>query len=1702
MFPALLLHYSLLFSTIIMRTTNAQIPIRLLTHNIRYATTSPFKGEKPWADRKQLLLNELYFNTLYNPESFICLQEVLHQQLVDVMDGLNGTSSSTDEWTYIGVGRDDGKEKGEYSPIIFKPTIWELKTWKTVWLSETPEVPGKGWDAASVRIVTVGTFQHKESKKEIVGMCTHLDDQGEKSRTESAKLILKTINDATKTNSSGNLPVFLGGDLNSEPSGSAYQILNGKNSTLQDVDETIADTAPSSRYKTAAQISQKVLQEVSGWLKEDANVVELCERGDKVLAEEISKVYKGKKISKGIGHCTTISPSSYITPYTPLKSDAEEAATTLKKGEWVKIQLGAQIDGFASIVCDSVLVGASGEISGREADLYLATYYANELLLRLMLPPGVLASGTEEEKKKAAAQKPYTQTKITQLLEKVVAAYDCNLVESTTIWLFDRNEIEAKKKIILAAGEGVKGEGLPEVGEAWGVEMGVSLGSGKVKTLSNRATLHRRTATTYGLKRPTSRAILSEVVKKFGTFPFSLRQLDDEKAAKVGVVECVRGGVLRQYEVVGDKNNDPVARLFTTIAITKNGITRLAAPPTPDLSKFKTDKKITDEEILKILEQPIGKTTTKNKNRKKKKKIHASVAMPSTTTSLRKRKSRTSTPFGPGDDAPSSGSEPKRQKTQSSLDGWVEPPVKGPAASFEEHGFARHGVLEQMYALGTHPSSKVKQRTRAMGDAPPRQALPVQNGGRFAPEEAVSTPEMTPAPEVDRDESDRLDDDEIQVAAPMQDEEEDDDYIPTSKSKAVPRPVKTPVRGKTPVGNKTPAQAKTPVRNGTSKTATPLRSPATQNALPPPSIVMKQRIQIGVNDAIQRSKTAQRAHVGAALKEMHDDSQTDPKLFAVLGGIMHQNNTQEQYTTFRRFIKDAKKRFKKTMKIHSAQESPAHVAPTFTALNAKASAGAHDLDAAPSPSSSPDDVIMVEDEELPAGKSFAHGSEHPLSTAPALLLTRSPSPPTSRMSPQSPTKQHPDLDADVGTSKAPTPQEKSSPSGGEGSDSDLSDVNEEIVQNGPPEPTKGNGHATGAAAKKARLAALARASKAKKANAHKGTGKYEKKQPPSAKDIEEELELQAKRAAMAENQPARLSFINPPTSDVRFDDDLLETESLTESQIAVGPPIDLDRQRRPPGRVQRNGTLTLHLNASGKRMREENSAFPSPQPESAATTRPTTPALMPPGPKRLKLTNGQAARTKRSPVKNRDGPIAGIAHQGGGGLRPLGPDDNDPGSPPSESDDWCGACKGAGEFVCCEGCPRVFHFLCLDPPRGEAPDGSFLCNECTARLKPSEEHVARSFKSLGALFKQLESTNPRAFALPSEIRNFYLDIEARPDGSYFEKTRKFPLAKSSGYGYQKPDYFKTTDSNHKTVLCCQCGKTSGGKRPMLQCDYCHAYWHLDCVDPPLANPPHVSLEASQRDAWMCPRHIEHDFRSGRLLQNDLNAVDDDDIVMSEAGAIPRLARKVRQPRKSSIIEPAFARGTRNNGLIDIINDPDDETDGEGNYVFSPHELDESKDRMSKVFRIAEKGVILDFVSKVKQDRRVKLKQERREHKAAVRRQAARDSWAARPIDEQQTALHLTQLAKKEKDIGLNTTNVDALILSLTAEAPNEVLTAIAEARPKQSMTVAKRAKLWQLQKLIQRALEEPAVDEFDHPGSALATSAAAGASAEGAIAEA
>jgi hypothetical protein len=187
-------------------------------------------------------MSELLYNTRHCPTSLICLQEVLHSQLLDILVGLNvpeGHAPLPDgQWSYVGVGRDDGKTAGEYSPIIYRSDVWRLDSWFTMWLSPTPWKAGsKGWDAASVRIMTAAKLSHRLAGTTILATNTHLDDQGKVSRRESANLIARTVREILAKDNVDS--AFLAGDLNSEITGEAYLVLNEEGSGLVDLQRLV-----------------------------------------------------------------------------------------------------------------------------------------------------------------------------------------------------------------------------------------------------------------------------------------------------------------------------------------------------------------------------------------------------------------------------------------------------------------------------------------------------------------------------------------------------------------------------------------------------------------------------------------------------------------------------------------------------------------------------------------------------------------------------------------------------------------------------------------------------------------------------------------------------------------------------------------------------------------------------------------------------------------------------------------------------------------------------------------------------------------------------------------------------------------------------------------------------------------------------------------------------------------------------------------------------------------------------------------------------------------------------------------------------------------------------------------------------------------------------------------------------------------------
>ncbi len=133
--------------------------------------------------------------------------------------------SALDGYCYAGVGRDDGKIGGEFTPVFYNSKNVELLKQDTFWLSETPEKPSKGWDAPKWnRICTYAVLKDKKTNKKFVHMNTHLDNDGIEARKKGAELIVKKSDELFP-----DLPIILTGDFNDNPESEAYKtIISGR----------------------------------------------------------------------------------------------------------------------------------------------------------------------------------------------------------------------------------------------------------------------------------------------------------------------------------------------------------------------------------------------------------------------------------------------------------------------------------------------------------------------------------------------------------------------------------------------------------------------------------------------------------------------------------------------------------------------------------------------------------------------------------------------------------------------------------------------------------------------------------------------------------------------------------------------------------------------------------------------------------------------------------------------------------------------------------------------------------------------------------------------------------------------------------------------------------------------------------------------------------------------------------------------------------------------------------------------------------------------------------------------------------------------------------------------------------------------------------------------------------------------------------
>ncbi|KAK2175890.1 hypothetical protein NP493_700g00003 [Ridgeia piscesae] len=380
----------------------------------------------------------------------------------------------------------------------------------------------------------------------------------------------------------------------------------------EDQDEqTIANDLVVTKYKMAAEMVNAILKDAVGRCKPGEKVADICEFADKQLIEQTAKVFKKEKdLKKGIAFPTCISINNCICHFSPLKTDPE---VVIKDGDLVKIDMGAHVDGFVAVSAHTFVVGASpdNKVTGRKADVIMAAHMAAEAALRLVKPTVV-------------------NFDVTDSIQKACESYKCKPIEGMLSHQLKQHVIDGEKSIIQNPTELQRREHDKctfEVHEAYAIDILVSTGAdAKGREHDTRTTIYKRTPDTiYNLKMKASRQFFSEVDKRFGVMPFTLRSFEDETKAKLGVVECVKHELLDPFAVLWEREGELVAQFKFTVLLMPNGPMKITGLPfDPDC--YKTEYSIEDEDLKTLLATSASRKAAKKKKKKAVKAINEEVA--------------------------------------------------------------------------------------------------------------------------------------------------------------------------------------------------------------------------------------------------------------------------------------------------------------------------------------------------------------------------------------------------------------------------------------------------------------------------------------------------------------------------------------------------------------------------------------------------------------------------------------------------------------------------------------------------------------------------------------------------------------------------------------------------------------------------------------------------------------------------------------------------------------------------------------------------------------------------------------------------------------------------------------------------------------------------------------------------------------------
>ena len=367
-------------------------------------------------------------------------------------------------------------------------------------------------------------------------------------------------------------------------------------------DETAANDLQNSdivtKYRCAADIANKTLQHMLQQVKPGTKAVTLCDLGQDFITQETDKVYNakknGKKIEKGCAFPVCVSVNNCVGHYSPLRSEDD---VVLQAKDIVKIDLGVHVDGYIAVVAETAVCGGEPVSDTRAADAMVAAHTAAELCHRMF-------------------KQGCTNSEITAMIQKVADDFDCTPVEGVLSHQMKKHVIDANKVVMNkeTIDQQVK-ECQMELGDVFGFDIVMSTGKGKPKQSGKRTTVFKRDLEEkYSLKMKASRTFFHEVNQRFPTLPFSLRA-GDEKAWRMGVVECVKNGLFIEYPVLEERAEEVVAQVkFTALLLPSGRVVRITQGSKEVMAK--SNKSLKDEKLVALLSESVE---VKKKDKKKKK---------------------------------------------------------------------------------------------------------------------------------------------------------------------------------------------------------------------------------------------------------------------------------------------------------------------------------------------------------------------------------------------------------------------------------------------------------------------------------------------------------------------------------------------------------------------------------------------------------------------------------------------------------------------------------------------------------------------------------------------------------------------------------------------------------------------------------------------------------------------------------------------------------------------------------------------------------------------------------------------------------------------------------------------------------------------------------------------------------------------------